>query len=388
MSDSRQEKQMTYWLYTGKDAQGRPTQGMVDAPTAWEALAQLQETQPGLQDIQLLDTFNSAAAVSDMVSAVGADASQVELDRLARLMVAQVQRPGLATTLRQLLRQNALWFAGTGLVFVWGCIHNWSGGRLFVAALVFAAPLLLFAWLHRYTQAHDRGLRVHAVGDIPQLHAVCQRLTRAARLHAYLRSSAWDLAVHHAWHVSRTQGLEAAQRGLAAHPYRPREEKMLVVPDYLMRLARGDLQAAERVLCQALERWPEEPTLMLDLALIQARSGRGQEAQRLLARLPAQLLPSMGQPFRAWIDGLAALEAKDLTKARVQFSQACEQFMALGQNRPAIWPSLAVCTADLALCLAWSGQIRAARQVLRPVLPMVKAHLEPQRLALLQRVLR
>ena len=58
------------------------------------------------------------------------------------------------------------------------------------------------------------------------------------------------------------------------------------------------------------------------------------------------------------------------------------------RKAPGAWPSLAVCTCDYALALAWSGRAEMGRTVFASVQPVARHHAEPERLALLERELR
>lgn len=79
----------------------------------------------------------------------------------------------------------------------------------------------------------------------------------------------------------------------------------------------------------------------------EARAGHTAEAQRLLEALRTELLPPHGQ--------------------------ACAQFLTLVPKAPGAWPSLAVCTCDYALALAWSGRPEAAREAFAGVYPPCRA---------------
>ena len=381
------DKTLPRWLYTATDAHGRETQGFVSAATAQDALANLARTRPDLGQVQLRSSAFSVGTETELVASLGAGRSPAQLTRLARDLVQQQTRPGWATTLQLLVRRNALWLLGCGVVLAWGFARDWPAGPLVAAGMALALPFAAFLWLNRFTQAYEQGLRAHAVGDVAVLNARCQSLTRAAHRYRYLRAGAWDLAVKCAWHQCRSDGQAAAQRTLAAHPFPAQDDKAQVLVAYSLPLARGDLQAAAQALRQALDRWPDEPTLKADLALMLARAGHTEQARRLIGEVPPALLPPAGVAYRAWIEALAVLSAPDKAAAIQLLTQAGEHFLTLGRQSPAAWPALAVCTSDLALALAWSGRVEEARTTVQPVLTMVKAHLEPERLALLRRAL-
>lgn len=97
--------------------------------------------------------------------------------------------------------------------------------------------------------------------------------------------------------------------------------------------------------------------MQLDLALGEARAGHTDEAQRLVDTLQPALLPPHGQAFIDWVRGMIALrDPARAGEAASHLGKACEQFLGLVRKAPGAWPSLAVCTCDYALALAWSGR--------------------------------
>ena len=129
--------------------------------------------------------------------------------------------------------------------------------------------------------------------------------------------------------------------------------------------------------------------MQMDLALGEARAGHTDEAQRLLDTLQPALLPPHGQAFIDWVRGMIALrDPARVGEAAGHLGKACEQFLGLVRKAPGAWPSLAVCTCDYALALAWSGRAEMGRTVFASVQPVARHHAEPERLALLERELR
>ena len=108
-----------------------------------------------------------------------------------------------------------------------------------------------------------------------------------------------------------------------------------------------------------------------------------------MLRVRPELLPPFAAAFLDWIEGQIALQASppDLPTALARLSHACHDMLGRVPALPALWPSLAACSCDLALALARSGQTEAARRTLRPVWPVARHHVEPARLAQLRQLL-
>lgn len=381
----QEERAQPQWLYSAVDAKGRPTQGFVRAASVPLAIEVLARTRPDLRQVNVRTSGMTVGIEGATIEAVGAAGSPARLARLARDLIEQQEKPTLATSLVQLVRSSAWWIGGCVLALGVGIWRDWSLWWLTAIGLSLLLPFGVFFWMYRFGVVFEDGLRAHARGDLPALDAALERLTQAADHYPHLRHGAYDLAVKRAWHTCRAEGIAAAQRLVAAHPFPPEDEKARLLSSYVLPMAQGDTAGAAAILRQAVQRWPDEPVIQADLALMLARHGEVDEAQQLMAAIAPAQLPPMAEAFRFWIDGLAALHRQQLPQAMGLLTQAGDTFLRLGRQLPATWPSLAVCTGDLALAMAWSGRVPEARQTLQPVLAMVKAHMEPQRLALLRR---
>ena len=170
---------------------------------------------------------------------------------------------------------------------------------------------------------------------------------------------------------------------------RPADDNEFLARIYTLPLATGDHAGFTARLRDLMAQRPGEPTLQLDLALGEARAGHTDEAQRLVDTLQPAMLPPHGQAFIDWVRGMIALrDPARAGEAAGHLGKACEQFLGLVRKAPGAWPSLAVCTCDYALALAWSGRAEMGRTVLASVQPVARHHAEPERLALLERELR
>ncbi len=377
------------WLYQAQDANGQPTEGFVHATTAEEALQAVHALQPPLSQVRLHSSGLYARAMTEMTDEVLGTLDVKALRQLARDQIEAQENPGLFTALRQLLRNNRTWLlvcAALLALAVWREWSAWVQGTVVVAMLV---PFAWFAYMQRFQRMYQQALLAHATGDLPRLQVLAERLADSAERHSFMREPAWDTAVRMAWFEARTEGVEAAILRLRVHPMRPPDDTDFLARTYTLPLAAGDHAGFAARLRELMALRPAEPILQLDLALGEARAGHTDEAQRLLDATKTELLPPHGQAFIDWVRGLIALRDPALASdAARHLGQACAQFLALVPKAPGAWPSLAVCTCDYALALAWSGRPEAAREAFAGVYPVSRHHAEPERLAMLERELR
>lgn len=377
------------WLYAARDAQGRSVEGFVHARTAQDALQAVAALQPPLSDVQLHTSGLFARAMTEMADDVLGSMDVKALRQLARDQIESLENPGLWTTLRQLIRNNRVWLLVCSALIAAGLWRGWSPLAMGALVALLVVPFAAFAYLYRFQHMYQQVLLAHATGDLERLQALAQRLARAAERHRFLRQPAWDAAVRIAWFEARSEGVEPVALRLSIHPLRPQDDAEFLARIYTLPLAAGDHDGFTERLRTLIALRPGEPTLQLDLALGEARAHRTEEAQRLLADLRPELLPPHGQAFIDWVKGLVALRDPALASdAASHLGRACAQFLELVRKSPGAWPSLAVCTCDYALALAWTGQVQTAREAFAGVHPVARHHAEPQRLAMLERELR
>lgn len=388
-TDTADAQRLPRWLYEARDEQGRTVQGFVHARTAQDAMQAVGALQPPLSHVQLHTSGLFAGAMTEMADEVLGPMDVKALRQLARDQIESLEKPGLWTTQRQLARNNRGWlltFAVLIAVAVWRDWGPWAVGGLGAAWLV---PLALFVYMHRFQRMYQDVLHAHATGDQQRLRSRAEQLARAAERHKFLVQPAWDAAVRVAWFEARTEGEEAAILRLRIHPLRPADDAEFLARTYTLPLATGNHAGFIARLRELLAQRPEEPTLQMDLALGEARAGHTEEATRLLDALQPGLLPPHGQAFIDWVRGMVALHDPALAgDAARHLGSACERFLGLVRKAPGAWPSLAVCTCDYALALAWTGRAREAREAFASVQPVARHHAEPERLAMLERELR
>jgi hypothetical protein len=377
------------WLYQARDSAGQPVEGFVHAATAEEALQLVSAQQSPLTHVRLHTSGLHARAMTEMMDDAMGPLDAKALNQLARDQIESFESPGALTTLRQLVRNNRAWLvASTSLIAValWRDWGPWVVSGLLVALLV---PFGLFAYMHRFQRMYQGVMQAHATGDVARLRSLATQLAGAAERHKFLVQPAWDAAVRVAWFEARSEGAEAAILRLRIHPLRPADEDEFLARTYTLPLATGDHASFIAGLRHLLSHRPGEPTLQMDLALGEARAGHTETASQLLDALQPELLPPHGQAFIDWVRGMIALRDPALAdEAARHLGCACEQFLDLVRRSPGAWPSLAVCTCDYALALAWTGRAKAGREAFAGVQPVARHHEEPERLAMLERELR
>ena len=376
------------WLFSSLDERGKPTQGFVRARDAREALAAVGREYPGVRDVRLHTTATSAGILDGIletaVAQFGGKLDDKALRRLAREMVASQQAHAEAP-----IRWPHGFDPMRGRCWSAQARCSWPGGLpwwvVMGTALVPACLLAMQWWFHRLGVMFDEGTRAAARGDRQRLERMATRLTAIGHRFPFVRPGAWELAVRRAWFVAREQGHDEARRQLLAHPFCPRDERKLAARMYILHLARGDHQRMAEVLRALLGETPDDPELLFDLALCEARQGHADAARQRLDQVPEQALPPFVGSFFDWIEGLIALHDPDRSAAATQLLQrACQGMLARVEAQPVLWSSLVACNCDLALALAMSGRKDAARKTLEPVWSMAQHTEEPQRLAMIR----
>lgn len=109
------------------------------------------------------------------------------------------------------------------------------------------------------------------------------------------------------------------------------------------------------------------PTLIVDLAL-----GDVNKAEKLLACVRVEELPSHGLPLVDWIKGVVAKRKQD-PHAPKHLEAAVSGMLQFGEN-PAIWTSLAVCVGCYAASLPEPDATEKAQSLLASVAKILKVH--------------
>lgn len=353
---------MVHLLYTANDENGQSVNGFVEAigPQAGKEALQAR----GYKDISFHQDATSAqdpAVLSPM--------SAQELAQLAQFKLQVMQKPGLVTVWKEVLRRSRIGLLADAALLAWGIWnHNLLVAAVALGLAVF--PFALSAWKLRHSRDYNAFLRAHALGDL----AAMDRL--AAHLHGISQTTpsvAMDLAFRLAAMRSKSDGLEKAIASVDA--WQPKDASE--VPLFECRLASiyaavGDRQGFVDAMQRSYDASNKDPSRALDLALAQARFGDSVKAQVLLDSIDLTLIPSFGAGFILWTQGLCQ-SRQGLPSATQTLGQAVAAFLKLS-TQPAVWTALAFCTADYCVALALDGHREQARRELLNVGPIIKAH--------------
>jgi hypothetical protein len=361
-------------LYSGKTADGKPSQGFVDAGSAREARDKLRAQ--GLADIVLHQEVGVANVSQQNGDLSGLDAAA--LAQLAQLRLRLRAAPGLGTVMKEVARRAAVWTAIDVALLLYGL----GSGRpelAVIAACLLAYPFARAMWAHRHADRYQELVKSFALGQ----------WTRVAELAAKLRAAKaktvqlpFDLDIRLAAIRARQGDLAGALQSV--EPWRTRlagSKGLFQARVASIHSAAGDREGFVRMMAESHEASGGEAPRALDLALAQARFGDVAQARALLDALDVSLLPPQGKSFLLWTQGLIAMRS-GVADAPDLLGQATAEF--LKRATPAGWTALAFCACDHAVALSNAGRKDEARRELAHVWPIVSAHADTPLMQLLQ----
>ena len=361
---------MAQILFTAINAEGRESRGMVEADGVAQAREQL--VARGLRNVRLHQEASFALDVNALAASSGGDPQ-----RVAAMALRFIEKPGLATLMREVARGWA-WPLGV-LAVVAGYAH-WHRATAWAALLTALAllPFAVAAWQHRRARDHDRLLRAQAIGDWPTV------LTLAQSLRAMPEKTdeiAFDLDIRCAYaRIRQGQTVEAALAAIEAERWAERMSMRRGAYESqvaLLHAAANRPQGFIEAMRQSAVASNQEPGRVLDLALAEARLGDVSAAEQALAAVDTSLLPPFATGFVAWTRGLIAVRRQQ-PGAMALLDEAVHAFLALSAHHPALWTALAFSVSDQALLLRTQGQTDKARASLAPVWPILRAHARPE----------
>lgn len=354
---------MGHLLYSARDRHGKPVEGFVEAASAHAAREQL--AGGGMTEIVLHQ--DPALGGTDARYLEGLNPRQQR--ELARVSLSAMRSPGLLGTLRDVAYVNRWWLLIDLAVLAWGIV---SGSRWLVltGAVLLAWPFAVALWTWRHSGRYNALLRAFAVGDWPRVRALANRLRVMS---GKVENLGFDLDLRVATIAARDgrlhEALTMVERWREPLAGNPGLFEQRVAPLYY---AGGNRQGYLRGMAEAHAAAPGEASRAMDLALAHARFGAAAEARRLLDAIDLSLLPSFGQGFVLWTEGLVRLRQQQ-PGALEKLSEAVAAFLALAAN-PVVWTALAFCTCDHAVALALAGRKGQARRELADVWPILQAH--------------
>lgn len=357
-------------LYSAAGADGKPTEGFVEAATVQEARQRLEGQ--GLTQVVLYSAPDYPVEESEV-----AGLGDKELRELARVRLALMMRPGLMPALLELVRRQYPWLGLGAAVALYGAYAG-SNGWLWTGVAAVLLPFAFLLWQWRHVGRHNQLLKAFAVGQWPEVRRLAKLLlTRRANTTAMN----FEFVLRQAYCDARERTL---QKALAR--VQPWREKLADQPGlYELRIAvlyhaAGDWANFIAMHEAAVAPLPGDPSRALDLALAHARHGDVDRAAAVLAAIDKSLLPPWGAGFVHWTEGLVQFRRKQ-AQAGTTLGLAVAEFLKLA-HQPTVWTALAFATADHAIALKDAGLVSEARQAMAPVWPIVKAHAHPAQLRL------
>jgi len=363
---------MSRILYRAKTQRDQDVADFVEASSAAEAMDKL--VGMGLKDIVLMQSPDLAAF---NVTLPGITPQQH-----ARLRAEFMERPGLATALRGVIRINSpiLLLGAAGLA--WGAWRHFPvTATLGAAALLF--PFVAFFWKRRYLDRYQALQKAYARGQWDEVRRLASTL-RSVTNNPLLP---WDLDVRLACIEARQGRLQAAVAGL--EPWKSKLEGkapgMFEARLASVYFAAGDYIEHVRLMEEAAELGGQDPTRQVDVALANAKFGDARKAEDILDALDMKLLPPLGQKFIALVTGVLGLRAGHAETAARDLKVATEGFLESSLKFHAAWVGLAISSGYYAVALARCGKRSEAQQVVAPVLPILLVHGEKPLLDMLQK---
>lgn len=374
---------MAKYLFEYVDANARRGHDFVEASSVAEAhrlIAELRDSRQ-FQDATLLDDDLMAQLRTARPASIRLNAKT-----LSRVEVVSRQGGGRWPLFLVSLHSNR-WYLITCAALVAGGLYWGWESLLYLGAAGLLAHPALFLLSSRQAAGYDKLLRASALGDWTEVHKQADRMRATA---ANTQQIAFDLDARRAGALAATQRL-----GEALALMRAWEGKDIQPPGmYWSRLAGVYHMGSEHgqfVDCmrRAWQESGDATWARIDLALAVARLGDDpREALELLRHESLTAQPESTTRFILWARGVALLRLGDFPGAEISLAQAVNGFMQQAAN-PAVWTSLALCAAALAVAGAINGKAEQARALITPLLPIVKVYADPPLERLLrQRVLK
>ncbi len=355
---------MTKILYSGIDQDGVSRSGFIDAENNHDAVGILIEK--GFSKIQL---HNDTVFASDRkeLDGLGED----EREAIAAFEITNMKKPGTSGFLAQVLRSNRLVILVGLALIVWGQFEG-SGLLMIAGAVVAAIVPAISLWNYRHARNYDRLLRACAEGRWEEAIALIDGL----RPHMKAPSMAFDLDVREACIRAKRGSIEEALKIVGKwretlHEQSPGLYESRIASVYH---AAGEHHQFVELMRTAYFEASENQSMVIDLALAEARLGDVAKAEVLLRNVRAAELPSFALPFIDWVKGLVAKRNND-SQARLHLASAVSGLLAFAEN-PAVWTSLALCVGYYAASLPADADRHKAESLLGRMSTILSVHAE------------
>lgn len=352
-------------LYQARNADGKRDSGYIEAATLDEARALLLAR--GLSEPKFFNEPAAAALREDLK-----DLPDAEQARQAAFELRLREQPGYAVFIQELWRRQRIWLlidAGLFIVGVWQDNAVMWG----LALLYFGLTVLWPLWRFRHAHRYNAMLRAFALGEWSKALALISELKAGAGRDLLMRS---DFAFREACIRIRTGESSLARETEALHDLHAELEAsspgMFDMRYASLCAAAGDGAGVVTAMKRARLLNPGDASRLVDVANSEARFGSVDDAEAHLAKVDEQVLPDLGVPFMAWTRGLIALRRNE-AQAESFLEEAMRGFMVYAAN-PAVLGPVGLCGGAYAIALARNGRHKPARDVVRQVSPVLKAH--------------
>ncbi|MDO6384775.1 hypothetical protein [Uliginosibacterium sp. 31-12] len=352
-------------LYRARDAAGNKKQGYIEAATLEAAREAL--LAKGLSDPQFFNEPGVAALREDLASLSPAQAQQQ-----AAFELRIRERPGYSTFIRELLRRQRWLLAIDAVLLLWGL---WSGdGWLCLAAvLLFAGSVLWPIWKFRDVQRYNDMLRSFALGEWSRALALISELKAGGGKPLLMRSDfAFREAYIHIRSGETTLALETERLDRLHAELEASAPGMFDMRYASLCAAANDGAGVVAAMRRALLLNSSDSSRLVDVANSEARFGSIEQAEAVLKKAQDCVQQEMAQPFIDWTRGLIALR-RNQSEAETHLAEAMRGFMVYAAN-PAVLGAVGLCGGAYAIALARNGRRKEARDVVRQVSPVLKAH--------------
>lgn len=325
-------------LYSAVDDSGREIQSFIEARSNQEAYDILE--YKGFSKIEFHD--DALHIASERIELE--DLTDTQNRAIAKFEIQSRRHQSFYSFLLEVLRSNK-WLIFTGLILVAWSIYNQSTVGIALGLLISLPFPAISIWNYKNVKRYNDFLAAFALGKCDKALTLLNHLKKSMTA----PEMAFDLQIREA--CIRVKNTHVG--GDILNQLQHWQDKFIASSPGLFesRLATvyfsaGDTVRFVELMRDAYAKSPNNASVILDLALAEARTGHYERAQTLLNHIDKALLPVHGRPFLHWVQGL--IDANDqLPSADNQFSSAIAGFMEFNDN-PAVWPSLAMNIADYA----------------------------------------
>ena len=349
-------------LYTATDIHGKEVSSFIDTNSNKEAIELLSEK--GFTNIRFHDDIATAIDRNSLDNL-----SDTELERIAKFEAAIRVKPRFMTFIIEVFRVNKILIISGVCLSLWG-LYDANRYLIAIGLILSLSMPLRSIWNYRVVNGYDKLLRAYARGQIE----AATRQTEFLKKYMQQPEMAFDLDI-------RISALNASHGDLNGEIVKLKSWRDCIddlSPGmYESRVASvyhlsGNYDKYVDSIREAFFKSSQSPTLILDLALAEARLGEIDKAEMLLKQVEPDELPIHGVPFVDWAEGMVEYRKGD-SRAEEKLSSAVSGLFEFSEN-PAVWPSLAVCIGDYALCVAADTSIDKAKVLLTHVWEILRFH--------------